>query len=95
MTVPSSSGSSLGTRDDPLVLDDEEDEVMVRAEREDTIVPPPWVRTPFVARNTMVTTLVKIPDVDTDQSINMMEDQFIIHTRVVVQRGHKIALSGL
>ena len=60
-SVPSSStGSSLGTRDDPLVLDDEEDEVVVRVEREDTVVPPPRAGTPFVARATMVTTLIEI-----------------------------------
>ena len=41
-SVPSSTtGSSSRTRDNPLVLDDEEDKVVVRVEREDTIVPPP------------------------------------------------------
>ena len=39
----------------------------------------------------MVTTLVEIPDVDTDQSIDAMEDQFMFHTGVVVQRGRWIA----
>ena len=81
-SVPSSStGSSLGTRDDPLVLDEEEDEVVVRVEREDTVVLPPRAGTPFVVRATMVTTLIEIneDDVDpndiiTDQSINAMED---------------------
>ena len=74
------SGLSLGTRDNPLVLDDE-DEAVVRIEREDTIVPPPWASTPFIARAAMVTTLIEIneDDVDpndiiTDQSINVMED---------------------
>ena len=98
-SVPSSStGSSLGTRDDPLVLDDEEDEVMVRVEREDTVVPPPWAGTPFVARAAMVTTLIEIDDDDvdpndviTDQSINAMEDQFMIWTGVMVHRGCRIA----
>ena len=98
-SVPSSStGSSLGTRDNPLVLDDEEDEVMVRVEREDTIVLPPWVGTPFVARATLVTTLIEINeddvdpnDVITDQSINAMEDQFMIQTGVMVHRGQRIA----
>ena len=96
-SVPSSStGSSSGTRDDPLVLDDEEDEVVVRVEREDTIVPPPRAGTPFVARATMVTTLIEIDDVDpndilTDQSIDAMEDQFMINMGVMVHRGHRIA----
>ena len=49
------SSSSSGTRDDPLVLVDEEDEVVVRVEREDTVVPPPRAGTPFVARAAMVT----------------------------------------
>ena len=88
-SVPSSSSS--GTQDDPVVLDDDEDEVVVRVEREDTVVPPPWAGTPFVARSGMVTTLVEIPDVDTDQSIDAMEDQFMFHTRIVVQRGRRIA----
>ena len=70
--VPSS--SSLGTRDDPVVLDDDEDEVVVRVEREDTVVPPPRAGTPFVSRSGVVTTLVEIPDVDTDQFIDAMED---------------------
>ena len=87
-SVPSSSSS--GTRDDPLVLDDD-DEVEVQIEREDTVVPPPRAGTPFVARNSMVTTLVEIPDVDTDQSIDAMEDQFMFHTGIVVQRGRRIA----
>ena len=38
----------------------------------------------------MVTTLVEIPDVDTDQSIDAMEDQFMFHTGIVVQRGRRI-----
>ena len=38
----------------------------------------------------MVTTLVEIPDVDTDQSIDAMEDQFMFHTGIVVQRGCRI-----
>ena len=94
-SVPSSStGSSLETRDDPLVLDDEEDEVVVRVEREDTVVLPPWAGTPFVAQAAMVTTLIEIneDDVDpndiiTDQSIDAMEDQFMIQTGVMVHRG--------
>ena len=98
-SVPSSStGSSSGTRDDPLVLDDEEDEVVVRVEREDTVVPPPRASTPFVARAAMVTTLIEIDednvdpnDVITDQSINVMEDQFMIQTGVMVHRGRRIA----
>ena len=32
----------------------------------------------------MVTTLIEVPDVDTDQSINAMEDQFMIHSGIVV-----------
>ena len=87
--VPSSSSS--GTRDDPVVLDDDEDEVVVRVEREDTVVPPPRAGTPFVSRSGVVFTLIEIPDVDTDQSIDAMEDQFMFHTGVVVQRGHRIA----
>ena len=87
-SVPSSSSS--GTRDDPLVLDDD-NEVVVRVEREDTVVPPPRSGTPFVSRSGMVSTLIEIPDVDTDQSIDAMEDRFMIHTGVVVQRGHQIA----
>ena len=89
--------SSLGTRDDPLVLDDEEDEVVVRIEREDTVVPPPRAGTPFVARAAMVTTLIEIDedidpnDVVTDQSIDAMEDQFMIQTGVMVHRGRRIA----
>ena len=98
-SVPSSStGSSSGTRDDPLVLDDEEDEVVVRVEREDTVVPPPQAGTPFVVRAAMVTTLIEIneDDVDpndmvTDQSIDAMEDQFMIQTGVMVHRGRRIA----
>ena len=98
-SVPSSStGSSLGTRDNPLVLDDEEDEVVVRVEREDTVVPPPGAGTPFVVQAAMVTTLIEInkDDVDpndiiTDQSINAMEDQFMIQTGVMVHRGRRIA----
>ena len=87
-SVPSS--SSLGTREDPVVLDDD-DEVEVRVEREDTVVPPPWAGTPFVSRSGVVTTLIEIPDVDTDQSIDVMEDRFMFHTGVVVQRGRRIA----
>ena len=98
-SVPSSStGSSLGTRDDPLVLDDEEDKVVVRVEREDTIVLPPWAGTPFMVWAAMVTTLIEInkDDVDpndiiTDQSIDAMEDQFMIQTGVMVHRGRRIA----
>ena len=98
-SVPSSStGSSLGTRDNPLVLDDEEDEVVVRVEREDTIVPPPRAGTPFVAQAAMVTTLIEInkDDVDpndiiTDQSIDVMEDHFMIQMGVMVHRGRRIA----
>ena len=98
-SVPSSStGSSSGTRDNPLVLDDEEDKVVVRIEREDTVVPPPRAGTPFVARAAMVTTLIEIDeddvdpnDVITDQSIDAMEDQFMIHTGVMVHRGRRIA----
>ena len=98
-SVPSNStGLSSGTRDDPLVLDDEEDEVVVRVEREDTVVLPPRAGTPFVARAAMVTTLIEINednvdpnDVVTDQSIDAMEDQFMIHTGVMVHRGCRIA----
>ena len=97
-SIPSgSSGSSSGTRDNPLVLeDDEEDEVVVRVEREDTVVLPPRAGTPFVARAAMVTTLIEIDDVDpndilTDQSIDAMEDQFMIQTGVMVHRGRRIA----
>ena len=96
-SVPSSrTGSSSGTRDDPVVLDDEEDEVVVRVEREDTVVPPPRAGTPFVARAAMVTTLIEIDDVDpndvvTDQSIDAMEDQFMINTGVMIHRGRRIA----
>ena len=98
-SVPSSlTGSSSGTRDNPLVLDDEEDEVVVRVEREDTVIPPPRASTPFVAQATMVTTLIEIDednvdpnDVITDQSIDAMEDQFMIHTGVMVHRGRRIA----
>ena len=98
-SVPSSStGSSSGTRDNPLVLDDEEDKVVVRVEREDTVVPPPRAGTPFVARAAMVTTLIEIDkdnvdpnDVITDQSIDAMEDQFMINTGVMVHRGRRIA----
>ena len=98
-SIPSGStgsSSSLGTRDDPLVLD-EEDEVVVRVEREDTVVPPLRVGTPFVARAAMVTTLIEIDedidpnDVVTDQSIDAMEDQFMIQTGVMVHRGRRIA----
>ena len=74
-----------------MVLDDGEDEVVVRVEREDMVVLPPRAGTPFVTRSGMVTTLVEIPDVDTDQSIDAMEDQFLFHTGVVVQRGRRIA----
>ena len=99
LSVPSSStGSSLGTRDNILVLDDEEDEVVVRIEREDTVVPPPQAGTPFVAGAAMVTTLIEINeddvdpnDVITDQSIDAMEDQFMIQTGVMVHRGCRIA----
>ena len=71
---------------------------MVRVEREDTVVLPPWAGTPFVARAAMVTTLIEIneDDVDpndiiTDQSIDAMEDQFMIQMGVMVHRGHRIA----
>ena len=98
-SVPSSStGLSSGTRDNPLVLDDKEDEVMVRVEREDIVVPPPQAGTPFVVQATMVTTLIEIDkdnvdpnDVITDQSIDAMEDQFMIHMGVMVHRGRRIA----
>ena len=97
-SVPSSStGLSSRTRDDPLVLD-EEDEVVVSVEREDTVVPPPRAGTPFVAQAAMVSTLIEIDeddvdpnDVLTDQSINAMEDQFMIRTGVMVHRGRRIA----
>ena len=89
-SVPSSStGSSLGTRDDPLVLDDEEDKVVVRVEREDTIVLPPWAGTPFMVWAAMVTTLIEInkDDVDpggiiTDQSINVLRGMMREKSRV-------------
>ena len=100
-SIPSGStgsSSSLGTRDDPLVLDEEEDKVVVRVEREDTVVPPPRAGTPFVAQAAMVTTLIEIDeddvdpnDIITDQSIDAMEDQFMIHTGVMVHRGRRIA----
>ena len=98
-SVPSSStGLSLGTRNNPLVLDDEEDEVVVRVEREDTVVPPPRAGTPFMAQAAMVTTLIEINedyvdpnDIITDQSINAMEDQFMIQMGVMVHRGRRIA----
>ena len=98
-SVPSSStGLSLGTRDDPLVLDDEEDEVVVRVERENTVVPPSRASTPFVAWAAMVTTLIEIDednvdpnDIVTDQSIDAMEDQFMILMGVMVHRGCRIA----
>ena len=79
-----SSSSSTGTRDDPLVLDDE-DEVQVRIKREDTIVSPACAGTPFVVWATMVTTLIEVNkdevdsnDIVTDNSIDAMEDQFMI-----------------
>ena len=50
-------------RDDPLVLDDD-DEVQVRVEREDTVVPPAHTGTPFVAQATMITTLIEIDEDD-------------------------------
>ena len=98
-SVPSSStGSSLGTRDNPLVLDDEEDKVVVRIKREDTVVPPPQTGTPFVVWAAIVTTLIEVDeddvdpnDIITDQSINVMEDWLMIHTGVMVHRGHRIA----
>ena len=98
-SVPSSStGSSLGTRDDPLVLDDEEDKVVVRIGREDTVVLPPRAGTPFMVWAAMVTTLIEVDendfdpnDIITDQSINAMEDRLMIHTGVMVHRGHRIA----
>ena len=81
-----------------MALDDEEDNVQVRVERKDTVVPPACAGTPFVAQATMVTTLVEIneDDVDpnniiTDNSIDAMEDQFMIHTGVMIHRGHRIA----
>ena len=71
---------------------------MVRVEREDTVVPPSQASTPFVAQATMVTTLIEIDkddvdpnDVITDQSIDAMEDQFMIHMGVMVHRGRRIA----
>ena len=87
MAPSSSTSTSSGTHDNPFILDDEEEEVVVRVEREDTVVPPPRASTPFVAQAAMVTTLIKIPDVDTDQSIDVMEDQFMIQTGVMVHRG--------
>ena len=56
----------------------------------DTVVPPPRAGTPFVARSGVVTTLVEIPDVDTDQSIDAMEDRFMLHTGITVHRGRRI-----
>ena len=73
------SSSSLGTRDDPLVLDDEEDEVVVRVEREDTVVPPPRAGTPFVARAAMVTTLIEIDEDDVDPNDIIMSRTGIFH----------------
>ena len=94
----SSTGLSLGTRDDPVVLDEEEHEVVVRVEREDNVVSPPWAGTPFVVQAAMVTTLIEIDkddvdpnDIITDQSIDAMEDQFMIQTGVMVRRGCRIA----
>ena len=94
-SVPSS--SSEGTRDDPLVVDDE-DEVWVRIEREDTVVPPARVGTPFVVWAAMVTTLIEVNedevdpnDIVTDNSIDLMEDQFMFVTGVTVHRGRRIA----
>ena len=87
--------SSEGTRDDPLVVDDDEDEACMRIEREDTVVPPARTGTPFVVRAAMVTTLVEIDEVNpndivTDNSIDLMEDQFMMATGVVVHRGRRI-----
>ena len=81
-SIPSGStglSSSLGTRDNPLVLDEEEDEVMVRIEREDTVVPPPRAGTPFVARAAMVTTLIEIDEDDVDPNDIIMSRTGIFH----------------
>ena len=75
--------SSKGSQDDSIVLEEDDDKIVVRQEREETVVPPPWVGTP------MVHILTKIPDVDTDQSIDMMEDQFMFHAGVVVRTGRR------
>ena len=78
--------------------DDDDDEVRVRVEREDTVVPPARTGTPFVAQAAMVTTLVEVDedevdpnDIVTDNSIDLMEDQFMMATGVVVHRGRRIA----
>ena len=96
--VPSS--SSEGTRDDPLVINDDEEEVRVRVEREDTVVPPACTGTPFMAQAAMVTTLVEVDedevdpnDIVTDNSIDLMEDQFMMATGVVIYR--VVGLRGL
>ena len=94
--LSSHTGSSVGTRDNPVVIDDEE-EVWVRVEREDTVVPPARAGTPFVAQAAMVTTLIEVNedevdpnDIITNNSIDLMEDQFMMATGVVVHRGRRI-----
>src|ERR1700689_798781 len=74
-SVPSSSGGSVGSRSEPIVLDDEDDdvEIVIRVEREETRVPSPYPRT-----------LVEI--VEPDQSIDAMEAAFMENAGVVVPR---------
>src|ERR1700689_395072 len=74
-SVPSSTGGSVGSRSEPIVLDDEDDEpeVVVRVEREETRVPSPYPRT-----------LVEI--VEPDQSIDLMEERFMSNAGILAPR---------
>ena len=74
-SVPSSTGGSVGSRSEPIVLDDEDDEaeIVVRVEREETRVPSPYPRT-----------LVEI--VEPDQSIDLMEERFMSNAGILAPR---------
>lgn len=75
-SVPSSANGSTGSHEDPLVVDDDEDddvEIIVRVEREETRVPSRYPRT-----------LVEV--VELDQSIDQMEEAFMEHAGVMVPR---------
>src|SRR5580698_6300779 len=71
-SVPSSAGGSVGSRSEPIILDDEEDEpeIVVCVEREETRVLSPYPRT-----------LVEI--IELDQSIDAMEERFMAHVGVM------------
>ena len=86
-----SSRSSSGSRAAPIEVEDN-NKIVIREEREDTVVP--RAGTPFIPRSGQVTTLIEVPDkafLPADQSIDAMEDQFMIATGVLVHRRRRVA----